>query len=83
MTSPDAQPSHHFVQAPVQPLDEDGVQVCRIGTLVWLVAGVVLWLRRDGLRADGHGWYLWVCLAGVLLGLVGLWWCTWRRGRRN
>lgn len=83
MSTPPAPRQHHFVQAPIRPLDEDGVTVARVGTLLWLVATVVVWLRLDQLRADGQGWWLWVCVSGVALGLVGIWWCTRRRKRRD
>ena len=31
-----------------------------------------------GLREDGRGWWLWACLAGFGLGMLGLTYC-WRR----
>jgi hypothetical protein len=63
----------------VAPLDVDGVLAAAVGTLAWTVALLVLALRRDELVATGRTWWLWTCLAGVGLGLLGLSYCTHRR----
>ena len=63
----------------VQPLDVDGVGAVAVGTVAWTVALVVCLVLRDRLAADGHGWWTWVCLAGALLGLPGLWYVRRRR----
>ena len=60
-------------------MDEDGVQVAIIGTVAWIIAAVVLWLRGDAV-AD---WWLWTALVGVLIGIVGLAYCLRRRSRRR
>jgi hypothetical protein len=55
-----------------QPLESDDVAVVAAGTALWalgLVAAVVL---RGPLAAAGNGSWVWVCAAGVFLGLVGL-----------
>ncbi|MEL4503778.1 DUF2530 domain-containing protein [Luteococcus sp. H138] len=83
MTEPRGNEHHHFVQAPIRPLDEDGVTVAKIGTALWLVATLALWLRLDVLASNGQQWWLWVGVSGVLLGLVGIWWCSRRRRRRD
>lgn len=56
----------------VRPLDVDGVRTVAIGTVLWAIAFVVLVLFRDDLDAEGLGWWIWTCLAGVGLGLLGL-----------
>src|SRR5215207_4332951 len=56
----------------VAPLDVDGVRTVAIGTVLWVAAFVLLALRKDSLDERGHGWWLWTCLAGVGLGLLGL-----------
>ncbi|TDC51634.1 DUF2530 domain-containing protein [Jiangella ureilytica] len=56
----------------VQPLDVDGVRTVAVVTVLWAVAFVLLALRMDSLQAEGRGWWVWTCLAGVGLGLLGL-----------
>ena len=56
-----------------QPVDADGVAAVALGTAAWAVAGLVLVLFfRPELAADGNSWWLWVCLVGFGLGLIGL-----------
>lgn len=42
------------------------------GLALWAVAGLVLLLFRDWLTEHGHTNWLWICLAGFLVGLPGL-----------
>ena len=56
----------------LRPLDVDGVGAVAFGTAAWAVALVVALLLRDRLEAAGNGWWVWVCLAGTVLGLIGL-----------
>lgn len=63
-----------LTQAPVKPLDEDGVQVGILGTFAWVIAAVVLLVRGDA----APSWWLWTCWAGIGLGVLGLAYC-WRR----
>lgn len=43
------------------------------GLAIWAVAGLVLLVFfRDWLTAHGHGNWVWICLAGFLVGLPGL-----------
>lgn len=53
------------------PLELDGPRVVATGTLLWLVGLLVLGLR-DLTGFDVPGWQLWMCLAGAVLGLLGL-----------
>ena len=47
----------------------------------WAVALVVLLIVRDALPADS-GWWLWTCLAGLVMGLFALWYVpVLKRGR--
>ncbi len=70
-----------LAQAEIEPLDVDGVRAVAVGTLMWAVAFVALLPFADRLRQSGADWWLWVCLTGVGLGLIGLAYCLWRRSR--
>lgn len=72
-----------LVQAPIAPLDANGLVVTTVGTSVFVVAAAVLGLQYDRLAAAGDGWWLWVAVAGVALGLIGLSYCWFRRSRRS
>jgi MYXO-CTERM domain-containing protein len=65
--------------ADLQPVDVDGVGAVLYGTVAWAVALVACLLLRDRLAAEGLTWWTWVCLAGALLGLAGLWFVRRRR----
>jgi len=69
-----------FVQAPIPPLDEDGIVVTTVGTAAFAAATVVLALAYGWLAPRGDGWWLAVAITGVALGLLGLGYC-WRRRR--
>jgi hypothetical protein len=62
---PDARP------AP-EPLDPPMVPFAVAGMAGWAVAGLVLLGFRGALADHGHTNWLWICLAGVLLGVPGL-----------
>lgn len=56
----------------VRPVDVDGVRVIAVLTVGWAVAFVALAFAITWLDSRGRGWWLWTCLAGVGLGLLGL-----------
>lgn len=72
-----------FRQAPIPPVDADGIVVLIIGTGLFAIAAVVLGLNRARLAAADEGWWLGVAIAGVALGLVGLAYCWRLRSRRR
>ncbi|AXE39546.1 DUF2530 domain-containing protein [Acidipropionibacterium virtanenii] len=80
-TGPAQERSHGLVQATVPPLDEDGLTGAIIGTAAFLVAFVACWIKLDALRAAGYGDWLWICLTGAVLGIVGVLYI--RRRRRK
>lgn len=51
------------------------------GTVLWGIAFVVLLALRSTLDRHDAGWWLWVCVTGIALGLLGLWVTTRRRAR--
>ncbi|MEV1287815.1 DUF2530 domain-containing protein [Micromonospora sp. NPDC049679] len=55
-----------------EPLDPPMVPFALAGLALWAVAGLVLLLFRDWLTEHGHTNWLWICLAGFLVGLPGL-----------
>jgi hypothetical protein len=60
------------------PLETDDVRLVAAGTALWAVALVVLLLLRVA-GAGVHDWWLVMCGAGALLGLVGVRYCQRRR----
>lgn len=71
-----------LVQAPVPPMDVDGLRVVVVGTAAWMLATAVLLLFRDGLVARGDAWWILVGFAGTGLGVCGVLVGLWRRHRR-
>ena len=65
----------------VEPLDVDAVRTVRIGTGIWAVGLVAAMVFHESLEDDGRGWWIWTCVAGVLLGCAGIVITTRRRSR--
>jgi hypothetical protein len=63
----------------VEPLDEDGVGAVAMGTVLWAIAAVTLFLMRDQLTQSGSQWCIWVAVTGAALGVPGLLFTTRRR----
>jgi hypothetical protein len=56
-----------------EPLDVDAVSVVTVGTVLWGVAALVLALFvRGWLERNDDVWWIWTCISGFLLGLVGI-----------
>lgn len=53
-------------------LDTDGVPIVIIGTVLWAAALVVLLVLHTRLSHDGRGWWIWVAVAGLALGVIGV-----------
>lgn len=81
----DDQPTAHeigkrsYLVATVEPLDVDGVRTVAVGSVLWLIAFVALLPFYGRLADTGRTWWLWTCMAGAGLGLVGLEYCRRRR----
>ena len=72
-----------YVVADVKPLDVDGTRTVAVGSVLFLVAFLALLPFRGRLAEAGHGWWLWTCLAGFGLGVIGWEYCRRRRRRRQ
>lgn len=68
-----------YLVAEVEPLDVDGVRTLGVGSLLWAVAFVAMLPFIGTLREGDRLTWLWICLAGLGLGLVGLEYCRRRR----
>ncbi len=55
-----------------KPLDVDGVNAAILGTVAFVVAFFVLLLFRSKLAESNGQWWLWVCVTGAGLGLIGI-----------
>jgi hypothetical protein len=85
----DGRPRQHdignrtYLVADVAPLDVDGVRTVEVGSALWLIAFVALLPFYGRLEDAGHLWWLWTCLAGFGLGLIGLEYCRRQRKARD
>ena len=71
-TGPPAQPP---------PLEANDQLVTGVVAAGWAVALIVLPIVRDRLPADAR-WWIWTCVAGLVMGLFGLWYVPrLKRGR--
>lgn len=68
-----------YLVAEVEPLDVDGVRTVAVGSALWLVAVVAMLPFVGTLRDSGQLAWLWTCIAGFGLGLLGLEYCRRRR----
>jgi hypothetical protein len=58
--------------SPPPPLEGNDQLVTGIITAGWAIALIVLLIVRDSLPSDAR-WWTWTCVAGLGLGLFGLW----------
>ena len=54
------------------PLEGNDQRGTAIGTAAWAVALVVLLILREQIPADDQ-WWIWTCVAGLVMGLFALW----------
>lgn len=55
-----------------EPIETDEVRVITVGTALWAVALVASLLLHDRLAEAGNENWVWIFLAGALLGLLGI-----------
>ena len=72
-----------YVVANVDPLDVDGTRTVAVGSVLFLVAFVLMVPFYGRLQDAGRGWWMWTCLAGFGLGVIGWGYCRRRRNRRQ
>lgn len=72
-----------YIVADVDPLDVDGTRTVAVGSLLWLVAFLALLPFYGWLEQHHRTWWLWTCLAGFGLGVIGWDYCRRRRNRRE
>jgi hypothetical protein len=75
--------SRTYIVANVEPLDVDGTRTVAVGSVLWLVAFVLLLPFYGRLEESDRVWWLWTCLAGFGLGVLGWDYCRRRRNRRT
>ena len=54
------------------PLEANDQRVTAVFTAGWAVALVVLLILRDQIPT-GERWWIWTCVAGLVMGLFALW----------
>jgi hypothetical protein len=72
-----------YIVANVDPLDLDGVRTVAVGAGLWLLAFVLLLPFYGRLQETDRVWWLWTCLAGFGLGVLGWDYCRRRRKARR
>lgn len=61
------------------PIKTDDRKAMLVGIGLWVVGLAVLLVFMVPLNIAGNGWWLWACVAGLALGLVGILYTHWRR----
>ena len=72
-----------YIVADVDPLDVDGTRTVAVGTALWLLGFLMLLPFYGRLEENGTTWWLWTCLAGFGLGVIGWDYCRRRKRRRQ
>jgi hypothetical protein len=53
-------------------METDDVRIVALGTVLWLIALVATLVFHDRLADHGNDGWVWIALAGVFLGIIGL-----------
>jgi hypothetical protein len=65
----------------LEPLPNDGVKAVQVGTLIWTIAFIISLFASTTLARHGLKYSTYICLAGIILGLLGMRY-TKRRAKR-
>ena len=65
-------PDHAVTEPAVRAVDVDGVGAVALGTVAWAIALGLCLIFRGRLADADSLWWTWVCLSGLVLGLLGL-----------
>jgi Protein of unknown function (DUF2530) len=68
-------------RTPPPPLEGNDRLITAVITAGWAVALVVVLIVRSSLAA-GERWWVWTCVAGLVLGFFGLWYAPHLQRRR-
>jgi len=71
-----------YVVADVAPLDVDGTRTVAVGSGLFLLAFLLLLPFYGRLEEAGRSWWVWTCLCGFGLGVIGWDYCRRRKKRR-
>jgi len=58
-------------QNDLEPIENNGIQAVTVGMCLWITGLVCLFFARSWLKTTGRQDWLWIALAGVILGLLG------------
>lgn len=54
------------------PLDVDGVKTTKICTTAFAIALILCLIFNQKLAEHDTGWWIWTCVTGVILGILGV-----------
>ncbi|MCU1439308.1 MAG: hypothetical protein JWP85_305 [Rhodoglobus sp.] len=60
------------------PVTTDDRKAVLVGIVLWIIALAILLVFLTPLTSAGLGWWLWTCVAGLALGVVGILYTHWR-----
>lgn len=55
----------------LKPIENNGILAVTVGMGLWITALISLLFARDWLKSTGREDWLWIAIAGVVLGLLG------------
>lgn len=61
-----------------EPVKTDDRKPMLIGIVAWLVALAVMLVFIGPLTEAGNAWWLWTCVFGIALGIIGILYTNWR-----